>query len=150
LKDKGLMKVELKHKISKKYLRDLTYEVIGAAIDVHKELGPGLLESVYHRCMKHELNLRGIRYTSELSIAIVYKGLDLDSGLRSDLFIEECFVVELKAVDEVHPVHEAKILSYMKLLNAPQGIMINFNCANIFKEGQKTYVNELFRDLPDE
>ena len=79
-----------------------------------------------------------------------YKGVDLDCDLRCDFLIEDAIVVELKAIDAVAPVYEAQLLTYMKLLNKPKGVLINFNCANLFKEGQRTYVNELFRDLPEE
>jgi len=133
--------------ITKKYLDNLTYEVIGAAIEVHKELGPGLLESVYHKCMKHELSIRGIKYVSEMKTPVNYKGLDLDADLRVDMFIENILPVELKAADGIAPVYEAQIMSYMKLLNAPKGLLINFFVSNIFKEGQRTYVNELYRNL---
>ncbi len=135
--------------ITKSYLKELTYNVIGAAIEVHKELGPGLLESVYHQCMKRELDLRGMKYFSELTIPVHYKGVDIITGLRFDLLVENCLVVELKAVEVIPPIHEARLMTYMKLTSCPQGLMINFNCLNIFKEGQKTFVNELFRNLPD-
>ncbi len=135
--------------ITKLYLKDLVYQVNGAAIEVHKALGPGLLESVYHKCLKKELSLRNIKYKSELVVPVSYKGLDIDTELRCDLFIEDILTVELKAVEYILPVHEAQILTYMKLLNSPEGILINFNVANLYKDGQKTYVNELYRDLPD-
>ncbi|TDE46736.1 GxxExxY protein [Flavobacterium rhamnosiphilum] len=136
--------------ITKKYLKDLVYRVNGAAIEVHKHLGPGLLESIYHKCMIQELSLRGINFQSELTIPIEYKGLELESDLRCDLFIENCLVLELKAADKVLPVHVAKLMSYMNLLEAPIGLMINYNVINIYNEGQKTYVNELFRRLEEE
>ncbi|MGE5807277.1 MAG: GxxExxY protein [Ignavibacteria bacterium] len=136
--------------MTKKYLNNLTYKIIGAAIEVHKYLGPGLLESIYHKCMKHELCLRKLSFLSELIAPVNYKGVDLDCELRCDFLIEDAIVVELKAIDAVAPVHEAQLLTYMKLLQKPKGILINFNCANLFKEGQRTYVNELFRDLPEE
>lgn len=135
--------------ISKTYLKDLVYQVNGAAIEVHKALGPGLLESVYHKCLKNELNLRGIKFQSELLVPISYKDLTIDAELRCDFFVEEILVVELKAVESILPIHEAQILTYMKLLNVPKGLMINFNSVHIFKQGQKTYVNELYRNLPD-
>lgn len=135
--------------LSKKYLDRLTYKVIGAAIEVHKALGPGLLESVYHKCLKKELELNGIRFQSELSVPVDYKGLEIDTELRCDLLIENTLAVELKSVDVMLPIHEAQILTYMRLLEVPKGILINFNSVNIFKEGQKTFVNELFRDLKD-
>lgn len=135
--------------ITKTQLKDLVYNVNGAAIEVHKALGPGLLESVYHKCLKHELTERGIKFESELMVPVNYKGLQLDTELRCDLFVENILPVELKAVEYVLPVHEAQIITYMKLLNAPEGLLINFNVKHLFKEGQKTYVNELFRNLPE-
>ncbi len=131
----------------KAYYKELIYQVNGAAIEVHKELGPGLLESVYHKCLKHELNMREIEFCSEMIVPISYKGIHLESELRCDLFIENCLVVELKAVEKIAPIHEAQILSYMNLLNVPMGLMINFNCTNVYKEGQKTYVNYLYKQL---
>ncbi len=134
--------------ITKSYLKDLIYKVNGAAIEVHKELGPGLLESVYHYCLKHELLNRGIKFQSELIVPVNYKGLILDAELRCDLLIENILPVELKAVEYILPIHEAQIITYMKLLNAPEGLLINFNVSHLYKEGQKTYVNELYRNLP--
>ena len=135
--------------ITKKYLKDLIYKVNGAAIEVHKALGPGLLESVYHKCIKHELSIRNIKFKSELRVPVSYKGLDLDADLRCDLFIENILPVELKAVEGVLPVHEAQLMTYMKLLKAPIGLLLNFNVTHIFKEGQRTYVNELYRNIPE-
>ena len=134
---------------TKKYLTDLIYQVNGAAIEVHKTIGPGLLESIYHKCMIKELSLRGIKFQSELIIPIEYKGLELESDLRCDLFIENCLVLELKATDKIIPIHIAKLISYMKLLETPIGLMINFNVTNIYHEGQKTYINDLYRWLED-
>lgn len=136
--------------ISKAYLKDLVYKVNGAVIEVHKNLGPGLLESIYHKCLKKELELRGLNFVSELKIPIQYKGLEIDADLRLDLLIEDILVVELKAVESILPVHEAQILTYMKLLNKPEGLLVNFNVSNIFYEGQRTFVNELYRTLEDE
>ncbi len=135
--------------ITKSYLDKLTYNIIGAAIEVHKNFGPGLLESVYHKCLKQELRERKINFQSELIIPIEYKGLPLDAELRCDLFIEGVLPVELKATDGIAPIFEAQLLTYMKLLNAPKGLLINFNVVNIFKEGQKTFVNELYRSLKE-
>ena len=135
--------------ITKSYLKDLVYRVNGAAIEVHKILGPGLLESVYHKCLNKELSLRGINFQSELVVSVNYKGLDLNTDLRCDLLIEGILPVELKAVDAIHPIHEAQLMTYMKLLNAPEGLLINFNVTHIFKEGQRTYVTEDYRNLPD-
>jgi len=134
--------------MTKKYLDDLTYEIIGSAIEVHKIMGSGLLESVYHQCLREELLHRKINFLTEMKIPVVYKGKMLDVDFRCDLFIEQCIVVELKSVHEIVPAHEAQILTYMKLLQCPKGILINFNCSNIFKQGQKTFVNEYFANLP--
>ena len=132
---------------TQKQINELTYEVIGCAIEVHKHLGAGLLESIYHQCLIEELKSKNINYQSKLKLPIIYKGRELETDFRCDLYIENCLVVELKSVSEIHPMHDAQLLTYMKLLKAPKGIIINFNCRNIFKEGQKTYVNEYFKDL---
>jgi GxxExxY protein len=136
-------------KFSKKYLDYLTYEVVGSAIEVHKALGPGLLESAYHQCLSHELSLRRISFKTEAIIPIEYKDFEFETSLRCDLFIDDIFVVELKSVVSVLPIHEAQILTYMKLLKAPKGMILNFNVLNIFKEGQKTFVNEIYKNLPE-
>ena len=133
--------------LTRDYLKDLVYKVNGAAIEVHKALGPGLLECTYHKCMMHELQIKGLSFETELSIPIEYKGLQLEAELRCDLLIENTLVVELKSVNTVAPIHIAQLLTYMKLLNQPMGLMINFNCTHIFKEGQKTYVNELYERI---
>jgi GxxExxY protein len=135
--------------ITKSYLTDLTYQVNGAAIEVHKFLGPGLLESVYHKCLKKELNLRGISFKSELLVPIIFKDLEIETDLRCDLFIKNCIVLELKAIETILPIHQAQLMTYMKLLEAPKGILYNFHSVNLYKDGQKTFVNEYFRILED-
>ena len=135
--------------LTKRYLKNLTYEINGAAIEVHKELGPGLLESVYHKCLKKELANRKISFVSELSVPLNFKGLDIETDLRCDLLIENCIVIELKAIESLAPIHQAQLLPYMKLLKAPKGILYNFHCVNLFNEGQKTFVNEYFKNLPE-
>ena len=125
-------------------LKELVYQVNGAAIEVHKSIGPGLLESVYHKCMEHELALREIPFKSEMIVPVHYKGLDMETNLKCDFLIDNILVLELKAVKEIVPIFEAQILTYMNLLQVPMGLMINFNCTNIYKEGQKTYVNDLY------
>ena len=134
-------------KITKTYLKELVYQVNGAAIEVHKFLGPGLLESVYHHCMKQELSERGIKFKSELPVPIIYKGLNLKTELKCDLFVEGILPVELKAVEHVLPVHNAQLLTYMKLLEAPEGLLLNFNVTHLYNEGQHTFVNDLYRGL---
>jgi len=136
--------------ITKKYLDELTYKIIGCAIEVHKYLGPGLLESVYENCFIHELNLRGLRHQSQKNIPLTYKGLYLDALLRYDVLVEDAIIVELKSVSEFEPVHKAVMLTYLKLLEKPKGIIINFNSVNIFDHGQQTVVNEIYAKLPAE
>lgn len=135
--------------LTKKYLDELTYQIIGCAIEVHKVVGPGLLESIYEKCFCRELSLRGIQYKSQVKVELQYKGLLLETELRCDVVIEDLIVVELKAIDCFNPIHEAVLLTYMKMLEKPKGILLNFHCTNIFKEGQKTMVNDIFRSLPD-
>jgi GxxExxY protein len=105
----------------------LTEQIIGAAIEVHKAIGPGLLESVYQECMCHELNLRGLRFRREVVVPVVYKGVALDCGYRLDMIVEETVILELKSAAGIIPVHEAQLLTYLKLLNKPVGFIINFN-----------------------
>lgn len=137
------------YKITKEVVDQLAYEIIGAAIEVHKQMGPGLLESVYHACMKEELKYREINFTSETIIPIKYKEVELNALLKCDLLMENLIVVELKAVEKMLSIHEAQTITYMKLLKTPKSIIINFNVTNIFKEGQKAFVSEYYRDLPD-
>ena len=137
-------------RITKKYLNELTYKVIGCAIEVHKILGPGLLESVYEKCFMRELTLRGIAFKNQIWVPLAYKGLELDTELRLDVLVEDILCVELKAQEGLLPIHDAILLSYMQMLQKPKGILINFHCVNIFKEGQKTLVNNLFALLPEE
>ena len=136
--------------MNKKYLNELTYKVIGCAIEVHKHLGPGLLESVYEKCFLKELSLQGISHSNQMWVPLNYKGLELDAELRLDVLVEDILCVELKAQAGLLPIHDAVLLSYMQMLQKPKGILINFHCINIFKEGQKTLVNNLFSLLPEE
>ena len=136
--------------ITKKYLNELTYEVIGCAIEVHKHLGPGLLESIYEKCFLRELNLRGITNESQVYVPLEYKGLLFDAALRLDVLVDNILCVELKAQEGLLPIHDAVLLSYMQMLQKPKGILINFHCVNIFKTGQKTLVNNLLSLLPEE
>jgi GxxExxY protein len=106
---------------------ELTELIIGAAIEVHKAIGPGLLESVYQECMCHELSLRGLRFLREVQVPVVYKGVALDCGYRLDLIVEDTVILELKSADRIIPVHEAQLLTYLKLLDKPVGFIINFN-----------------------
>ena len=116
--------------------------MIGAAIDVHRTMGPGLLESVYQECLKHELGIRNIPYESEVQIKAEYKGLMFDSAYRMDLVVSDTVVLELKVVEHLLPVHEAQLLSYLRLTGKKLGLLINFNTP-ILKSGIKRVVNGL-------
>ena len=115
-------------------LNALSYAVIGAAIEVHKVKGPGLLESVYQKCLQKEFGLRGIQAIREYRVALEYKGEELDEYLVLDFLVGGRLVVELKAVEQVLPIHKAQVLSYMKSMNAPLGLLINFHEVTL-KEG---------------
>jgi len=117
----------------------LTERVIGLAIEVHKSLGPGLLESVYEDCVCHELRTHGIEYQRQLALPVSYKGLQLEAGFRIDAVVERRLVLELKAVDQILPVHEAQLLTYMKLGNYRTGLLLNFHVA-LLKDGIKRMV----------
>jgi GxxExxY protein len=108
-------------------LEDLTEQIIGAAIEVHKVLGPGLLESAYEECLCHELNLHGITFRRQIEVPVIYKGVSLDCGYRLDLLVEDGVIIELKCADRILPVHEAQLLTYMKLLKKPVGFVFNFH-----------------------
>jgi GxxExxY protein len=133
--------------MTQKYLNELTFKIIGVAIEVHKELGPGLLESVYEKCMIHLLKEEGFHILSQQKVPLNFKGFYLDCDLRFDILVEDCIIVEIKAIDCLQPIHAAQLLTYLRLLDKPKGILINFNCTNIYKEGQKTIVTDLYAKL---
>jgi GxxExxY protein len=134
--------------MTQKYLNDLTYIILGAAIEVHRELGPGLLESIYERCLAYLLKEQGLVISLQQKVPVVFRGFYLDCDLRFDMLVENLVLVEIKAVDVLLPVHAAQLLTYLRLLDKPKGLLINFNCTNIAREGQKTYVTDLFAKLP--
>lgn len=134
--------------MTQKYLNELTRIIIGAAIEVHKELGPGLLESIYEKCLVHLLKGKGCSILTQQKVPLVFRGLHLDCNLRFDVMVNDAIIVEIKSVESILPIHESQILSYLKLLEKPKGILINFKCTNIFKEGQRTFVNDLYARLP--
>lgn len=136
--------------ITKKHVNEISFQIIGAAIEVHKTLGPGLLEQIYETCLEHELESRGLFVERQQQVPINYKGLLLESKLRFDLLVEDLVVVDQKAVEKMNPVFEAQLMTYMRLLKKPKGVLLNFFCTNIYREGQKTFVNEYYRALPDE
>jgi GxxExxY protein len=118
---------------------ELSGKVIGCAIEVHKNLGPGLLESAYERCLSYELTAAGLRHEAQKELPIDYKGLKLDTAYRIDLIVENGVIVELKSVEKVLPIHEAQILTYMKLAGISVGLLINFNVTKL-KDGIKRFV----------
>lgn len=137
-------------KLTKKQVNDLAYQVVGAAIEVHRELGPGLLESVYEQCLVKEMFARGIKAERQVAVPISYKGQNISTPLRIDLLVEDCLVLELKAVEQFAPIFQAQLLTYLKLAAKPKGLLLNFNCTNLTKEGLVPMVNEIFAALPEE
>ena len=119
---------------------DITYKVIGAAIAIHRKLGPGLLESAYEACLAYELGKSGLRVERQKPVPLVYEEVRLDCGFRADLVVEGKLVVELKCKEILHPVDEAQLLSYLRLLNIPVGLLISFHVA-VLKDGIKRMVN---------
>ena len=120
----------------------ITKAIIGAAVAVHKELGPGLLESAYEACLAYELAQRGLKVEQQKALPLKYREVSLDCGYRMDLLVEECVVVEAKAVEQTLPIHEAQLLSYLKLSGCKVGLLINFNSKTL-TGGIKRLVNGL-------
>lgn len=133
--------------ITQSYLTDLTYKINGACIEVHKILGAGLLESVYHKCLKEEFRLRNIDFKSQFKIPVIYKGKEMNCDFFCDFLVEDLIVVELKAVSSLNEIHRAQILNYINLMKKPKGILINFNVKNLYHQGQETFVNKYYEML---
>jgi len=125
-------------------LNGLTEQIIGAAIEVHRALGPGLLESAYEACLAYELQERGLKVERQVPLPVVYKGVRIDCGYRLDLVVENAVVVEIKAVDSLAPVHQAQLLSYLKLSGYKVGLLINFN-VKVLRDG----IRRLVSHFPD-
>ncbi|NLF74668.1 MAG: GxxExxY protein [Chloroflexi bacterium] len=121
-------------------LNRVTGTIIGAAIDVHRALGPGLLESAYEACLAYELAERGLKVEQQKPLPLVYKAVRLDCGYRLDLLVDDCIIVEVKSVDALEPVHTAQVLSYLKLSGCRVGLLINFN-VQVLKRGIRRLVN---------
>jgi GxxExxY protein len=121
-------------------INDITGDIIAAAIEVHRNLGPGLLESTYEICLCHELSIRGVPFQKQLALPVSYKGIHLDAGYRIDLFVESQVIVELKSVEAIAPIHSAQLLTYLRLTNREIGLLINFNVV-MLKEGIKRLIN---------
>ena len=123
-------------------INNITDKIISAAIAVHRELGPGLLESAYEACLVYELVQRGLSIEQQKNLPVIYRDVRVDCGYRIDLFVEKQVIVELKAVEELEPIHKAQLLSYLKLSGCKGGLLINFN-VKILKDGIHRIVNDL-------
>ncbi|MDR9437217.1 MAG: GxxExxY protein [Thiohalophilus sp.] len=121
---------------------DLAGEIIGAAIEVHRILGPGLLESAYHECLKHEFRIRGIRYESEVPIPLEYKGMVVDQVYRTDFMVDNKVVIELKSLEEIKDIHKSQVLTYLRLTGRKLGLLINFR-TSLIKNGIYRVANKL-------
>lgn len=136
--------------VTQNTLNQLTKEIIGCAIEVHKEFGPGMLEKTYEKAMLILLKEKGLKVENQLEVPVLFRDIVIDNALRLDILVEDLIIVELKAVEKILPVHEAQLLTYLKLLKKPKGVLINFYCTNIFYQGQKTFVTSEFSKLPIE
>ena len=116
--------------------------IIGAAIEVHKALGPGLLESAYEECLCHELNVRSISFERQKSLPVIYKNIKLDCGYRLDMVVEDSIIIELKSCEQIEPIHKAQLLTYLKLSGINLGLLLNFN-VTVMRDGIVRIVNEL-------
>ncbi len=121
-------------------INQITEKIIGCAIEVHKRLGPGLLESAYEECLSYELKSSGLKIDRQVGVPVVYKDIKLECGYRIDILVENIVIIELKAIEAFAPVHEAQILTYMKFANKTIGLLINFN-VTLLKNGIKRYKN---------
>ncbi|MCX6304421.1 MAG: GxxExxY protein [Bacteroidetes bacterium] len=133
--------------MTQRHINEVAYKIVGCAIEVHKNLGPGLLESVYHTCLIEELTNFGLEVKSQVYVPLIYKGKDLGGTLKLDLLVENLVIVELKAVDIMIPLFKAQLLSYLKLTGKPKGLLINFHCENIV-ESMVPLVTDVFAALP--
>jgi GxxExxY protein len=124
---------------SNRVFSDLSNRIIGCAIEVHRNLGPGLLEATYQQCLAHELSLNNIEFKTEHPLPVDYKGVHLDCGYRLDLLVEGQIILELKSVEQLRPIHEAQLLTYLKLSGLKQGYLINFNVTRL-KDGLQSLV----------
>ena len=123
-------------------INKLSSKIIGAAIEVHKTLGPGLLESAYEQCLCHELNLLGLSFERQKSLPVEYKGKRLDCGYRLDVVVENAIILELKSCERIEPIHKAQLLTYLKLSGLHLGLILNFNVP-LMRDGIVRIVNEL-------
>ena len=132
--------------IQRKRINELSGKVIGACIEIHRELGPGLLETAYEECLAYELTKAGLRFARQKPLPIRYKEVQLDCGYRLDFVIEDCLILELKTVNELQPIHDAQLLTYLKLDKKPLGLLINFNVPTLKQGVKRVACGELFKD----
>jgi len=135
--------------VTQKQINEISYKIIGCAIEVHKQLGPGLLESVYELCLIDEMKSAGLSVKAQIYVPVKYKEKDLGGSLKLDLLVNDLIIVEEKAVEQMIPLFKAQLLSYLKLSGKPKGLLINFNCENI-TEQMASLVTDGFAKLPKE
>lgn len=135
--------------ITKKYVNQIAYKIVGCAIEVHKELGPGLLESLYEECLIFELRNAGMTVVSQQQIIPFYKGIECRTRLRFDILVEDLVLVENKSTIGFSPIDQAQLMSYMNILEKPKGLLINYNVLNITTDGLIPLVNSFFEKLAD-
>ncbi|MBU1782366.1 GxxExxY protein [bacterium] len=123
-------------------INQITEKIIGAAIEIHRTLGPGLLESAYEECLCYELSRARMRFRRQVDLPVIYKEVKLDCGYRIDLLVEEEVIIELKTVEKLLPIHEAQLLTYLKMMNKRLGLLLNFN-VSVLRDGIKRMVNNL-------
>jgi GxxExxY protein len=134
-------------KITKSYIKGLNYKIVSCAIEVHKYLGPGLLESIYEECLVSELQMQGLYAERQVKVPVEYKGRTVKDDLRIDILVNDLIILEIKSVTEMHPVFEAQLITYMKLAEKPKGLLINFNSVKLV-DGIIPMVNEIYKHLP--
>lgn len=133
-----------RHRDAEKNLNAITDRIIGACIEIHRQLGPGLLESAYEECLCYELAQHGLEFERQKPLPVIYKGVKLDCGYRLDIVVDAAIILELKTVEKLLPIHEAQLLTYLKLTGLTLGLLLNFNVP-VFKDGLKRIVNT-FKD----
>lgn len=133
--------------LTQKYINDISYKIIGCAIEVHRHLGPGLLESVYEVCFVEELVNAGLKVESQVYVPVNYKGKFIGGGFKLDLLVNDLIIIEEKAVEQMIPLYQAQLLTYLKLAGKPKGLLINFNCQNIMDQLDSLVTDE-YAKLP--
>lgn len=143
----GMEDLKFHREITKSLVEEIAHQTVACAIQVHKTFGPGLLESIYESAFKEELRHAGLQFTSQKKIQVPYRSITLDVDFRYDVVVEGLVICELKAVDSILPVHQAQLLSYLRLLNLPKGIILNFHAEVLIKD-MKTFVSKTYAQLP--